>query len=165
MKVLCGSTRIVLLWGNVAVKIGRFRCFRVIAWILFSFFGCEWRKKFFKRYGYSFVEAITTYLMTGLRSNLVELEYSHSFPEDERIMPITNSFLGGWVIFQEKGEKITTNELVSEHPFASNSEAELFTEMKKVVQFCRRKNGKIVLVDYGAHSTCELLKNTLYVSA
>ncbi len=155
MEIQYGSTRFVLLIGDKAYKFGRVRFLRVLGWIFMISISRKHKDQFLSRYGNFVATSILSYLLTGLNSNRIEYEYSQSHTEDCRIIPTTRTLFNGWIVVQERGSPISMDELRTENPFDPNTSSRL-VELKKVEQFCRYKR-KIVLVDYGNRSTCEVL--------
>lgn len=128
MQVLLGSTRLVLLIGSRAVKIGRFRPIRLgIRLITLPFSS----RKSFYRGGGSFRSLCFTYAFAGLVANKKECRHFQE-TRDPDLMPTTSSMLWGWINIQVRG---TAHAWDREH--------------------CYHPNGHLVRVDYADDHTID----------
>ncbi len=158
--ILCGGTRIVVLWGDKAFKIARLRPVRLLLrMLLFPFQSASKRARFYNRYGH-IPKGLVNYVVWGLMANRNEFEYWNQ-THDSRVMPVTSRFIGYLVIVQTRGEPVSDSELHDSHPLGTISR-----EFRPTVryglrhQFAKRR-GRVFLVDYGETDTCSSLKVTL----
>ena len=162
MRIKLGTTRIVLLIGDKAVKIGRLRPLRLLARMLLLPFSWQRRQHFLAKYGPKFAQAMLNDLCAGLYANRNEYAYYKVY-RDSRVMPTTEQLCGGWIIIQPRGTPISVNEL-SEKPSLKQRIGMESCEVDTAAQFCRHPDGRIVLVDYGRRATTEVLFGTLRIS-
>jgi hypothetical protein len=157
ISVRYGGTRFVLLFNDYAIKIGKFRLINLIKkCIQIGIFNNKKEKQ--KLESKTFCESFYKCLFAGLHANKIEFEY-YDKHRDPRVMPTIRKFLGGWIIVQIRGEPITETE-VSEWHFPENINKNYY-DIRRAEQFCRDKDGKIVLVDYGKNITTQLLSSSL----
>lgn len=150
MRIACGSTRMVLLIGDRAFKIGRVRPLRVLLRLCVLPFSQERREHFSKKYGHKFAQAVWKDMCAGLYANRGEYEYYQS-SRDPLVMPTVSCFLGGWIVVQPRGERVSHNEL-RVRPVSPEC------EMTEPEQFARASDGRVVLVDYGRPETRTALR-------
>jgi len=161
MKVRSGKTRIVLVCGDNAYKIGKLRPIRLFfRMLIFPFLSKGNHERFYTRYGATLFMAMWNYLVAGKIANEREYRYFSS-THDARVMPTVGRVLGGWIVIQKRGEKISARELGRENPFDGLPIDPQFLERNQPWQFCRNEKGKVVLVDYGRKETCAALLKTL----
>lgn len=158
MQIKAGATRIVVLLGKNAIKIGRVRPLNLL-FRAFAFpFSRAMRKRFAAKYGRSIFTAVRNDILAGLVANRKEYDYyvSHG---DPRVMPVRRCLLGGWIIVQEGGAPITSEDFERENPFKIPDAA--MYDLGEPKQFCRRPlDNKVVLVDFGREDTIQLLTAT-----
>jgi hypothetical protein len=147
MQIAAGTTRVVLLIGSIAIKIGRPRVLRLVLRLLFGSLTQKQRHRLFVKYGSTFGEICCNYALAGLIANRNEFKYYQLF-QDVRVMPTTAQYLGGWIILQIRGSNITSTELASDNPFLGFDVGQARAEISDAHQFCRHPDGHIVLVDY-----------------
>lgn len=155
MKI--GTTRVVFLVGDRAIKVATIRPLRLffrLATLPFS--SKNNRNRFSEKYGNCLFRALWSYFLSGLYANRAEYEYHIDNPQDDRVMPTTEYHFGGLVISQLRGASVTEMELLKENPFAGYQK--LCVEMNQPWQFCRHPDGRVVLVDYGRDETIAALK-------
>lgn len=159
MQIACGSTRVVLLAGDKAVKIARFRPIRFLLRMLMIAFSRKKRLHFFEKYGPVFIHAVYNDIFAGVIAN--RNEYSYYIERmDRRVMPSLGQYLGGLIVTQVRGTPVSLHELDTEDPFAglvTNSAC----EVSDPKQFCRHPAGQLVLVDYGRVETQDLLRTAI----
>ena len=150
--ILCGGTRIVVLWGDKAFKIARFRPIRFLCRMIVLPFQAKRKHDIFRqRYGH-FHESMLNYICAGLLANRGEFEYWQR-TADSRVVSIHRQFFRCTVIVQPRGISVTTDELEKGSPFSSFPE-----ELQKAIrhdqpyQFIKIQ-GKIYLTDYGDPET------------
>lgn len=149
-----GTTRVVLLVGERAIKIGRVRPLRVLSRFLLWPFSARRRKHFLEKYGPGFGQAVLHDLCAGLYANRTEYEY-YQRTRDVRVMPTTAALCGGWIVLQPRGSAVCEREISQ-----SLGQEWLGVDCNEVVrakQFCRTRSGAVVLIDYGKPYTCALL--------
>lgn len=157
MNIRCGSTRLVVLWGDWAFKIARIRPFRFLLRLPTWLFSRKQRKHFFEKYGANFFQAIINDVFAGVVANRKEFEYYQSHRKDYRVMPTMQMFFAGLIIVQTRGDEIGERELQSSNPFRNTPK---FCEMTEAKQFCRHPDGRLVLVDYGRDEALRVLRQT-----
>lgn len=158
MKICFGGTRVVLLFGDKAVKVGRIKPIRLILRILLFPFMPKKRNDLYREvYGGNFLLSIVNYLLIGKRSNEIEYGY-YQRTKDERVTPTKKIFLSGWVIVQNGGKSVSAQKLEENNPF-KNICPSLFPEKNTPRQFCEI-DGKIFLADYGRPGAVDILMKT-----
>jgi hypothetical protein len=161
MHITYGATRFVLLTGNKAIKIARFRPIRLMFRVMVLPLSSKRnRDRFYEKYGTGLLTAIRNYLFVGLVANRIEYEY-YKKHRDLRVMPTQKQFLRGLITVQDRGTRVSNIELSEEYPFTSLDPSTLCPEMLKAVQFCRNSQGRIVMVDYGMSSTIRALEASI----
>lgn len=159
MDIAWGQTRFVILLGDCAIKVGRIRPFRFLFRIPLILVSDSRRNHFFKKYGTSFVLAMMRDIFAGIIANRKEYAYSRCH-DDARVMPTRKQYLGGLIIIQDRGTRISPGELLQEHPLRDS----LFWHKAKALeshQFCRNFDNRVVLVDYGNEETVQFLLETV----
>lgn len=158
--VFRGKTRIVVLTGNKAIKISRVRVFRLLVrTITFPLMSKNNHRRFYARYGTPFWRGALKYFVAGVYANWNEFEY-YQTTSDPRVIPTRKSYLGGWIVIQDRGTSVSKDELAKQNPFKGLSVDSNFLEKDQPWQFCYL-NGKILLADYGRKETREALQQTL----
>jgi len=157
-----GSTRFIILKGDVVMKIGRIRPIRVLLHLLTIPFSRTRRKHFLGKYGPGLLHAIWQDLMAGPISNLLEYNYCLEY-SDGRVAPVTTKYYWGLVIIQEEGgPEVSAEELAREHPLQNYPKEGEHTDMNTPDQFRRRKStGEIIFIDFGRRTTIEALRSSL----
>ena len=159
MTIKIGTTRIVLLVGNRAVKIATIRPLRLLfRLITLPFSSRRNRDRFSEKYGDCLLQALWNYFSAGLHANRAEYKYYQDNPNDTRVMPTIECRLHGLIIIQPRGMSVTEKDLREGNPFASL----LYrcVEMNQPWQFCRHLDRRIVLVDYGRDETIKVLRSS-----
>jgi len=159
MRIRLGTTRIVLLIGDQAIKIGRLRPLRLLLRLLILPFSRERRRHFLAKYGPGITRAVMQDLCAGLYANRNEYDYSATH-RDPRVIPTTKRLWGGWIVIQLRGTPIMVHEL-PEAPVLRKRIGTQPCEMDKATQFCRHPDGRVVLADYGRITTVTALSETL----
>lgn len=156
MRITYGSTRIVVLIGSKAIKIGKIKFLKALARVLVFLtpFFTEKKKDWIKKYENSFQKAFLATFISGPRANLWEFQYYQS-THDQRVVPTTSLHLWGLIIVQDRGTHVTASELEAEHPIPTHNKKEFDMELPK--QFCRIL-GKVLLADYGDQRTLTALR-------
>ncbi|MES2059773.1 MAG: hypothetical protein V4438_01955 [Patescibacteria group bacterium] len=147
----------MILTGESAIKIGRVRPIRLILALFAIVLSKHHREKLLAKYGGTYREALPNFLFAGHFCNVAEFDY-YQTSHDPRVVPTTHRLFGGWVIIQERGAPVTAFELERENPFDAITLNTAFAEIDRVKQFCRLKNGKIALCDYGCQATLGALR-------
>lgn len=155
MHCRLGHTRFVLLWQDKAIKVGRIRPLRMLSRLLLLPLSKRYRDRFFKKYGRPLLQALVRDLCAGRYANQNEYAYWQS-SRNPHVMPTTNSYLFGWVIIQNRGEPVTTEDV--HNLILRPLEAPSSCEMSTSTQFARDKNGRVLLVDYGNMKTITYLQ-------
>lgn len=152
MRIALGSTRLVLLTKDKAIKIGRLRPLRLISRIFVLPFSQRRRERFFEKYGSTLWRAVLNDLCAGLYANRGEYEY-YQKSQDPRVIPTLRSIFHGWIVVQTRGEAVSETEMRTWR-YTREERYALDRELAKAVQFCRHpQSGRIVLVDYGRPET------------
>lgn len=160
MQIRSGKTRIVLLLGDSAIKIGMIRPIRLFFRALaFPFMSEGNHNRFYSRYGSPFFCGAWNYFIAGLHANRGEFEYYQKHG-DTRVVPTLRQYLGGWIIIQKRGNDVSAQELMMENPFKGLPIDANFLEQNQHWQFCRVGN-QLLLADYGRRETREALLQTL----
>ncbi len=154
MKIKQGATRIVILIGNMAIKIGKVRILRFTLRMISFPFSKYQRNRFYQKYGDAFWKAARQDILFGVLANRNEYRY-YQETRDKRVVPTLKLFLGGLVVIQEKGKEVDTC-FLSNIPFIQLHPA----EMGSTNQFCVLHDS-ILLADYGHSETCRILRETL----
>ena len=162
MIISCGTTRIVVLVGNSAIKIARFRPLRLVfRMILFPFQSEKKRQIFYSRYG-TMPYGMWRYVFAGLWANRNECCYWKQF-RDARVMP-SKRLLGYLIIIQPKGVPLSDEEFESKNPFRNLTEfiqyRAGYSSLSQSMQFAKTFDGRVLLVDYGEAATCKILQTT-----
>lgn len=152
MRIAYGHTRFVILVGDKAIKVARLRLLRSLSRFVVLPFSQKRRDHFFGKYGSSFGRALWNDLWDGLFANQGEYEYYERF-HDPRVIPTLTKLLGGWIVIQQRGEPIRSEEC----PDIFRSQAPE-NDMSNPAQYARSAEGSIVLVDYGKGTTREALQ-------
>ena len=158
--ILCGGTRIVMLCGDKAYKLARFRPLRLFCrMLLFPFQTRKKQKQFYERYG-RFPMSFWHYITVGFTINRTEYEYwQHT--HDTRVMPAVGKFMGYFIIVQMRGERISAAEFRMNDLFGDLSRQTYFDlQCDKPHQFAKRE-GKVLLIDYGDRYTSAALATSL----
>lgn len=158
MRIRIGTTRLVFLVGDSAIKIGRMRPLRLLLRMLCLPCSRQRRQHFLAKYGPGFARAALNDLCAGLYANRNEYAY-YTARKDPRVMPTTRQLLNGWVIIQLRGMPISARDL-AEKPLIRQRTAEK-CEVDDAMQFCRHPDGRVVLADYGRRTTIEALSEAL----
>ena len=154
--ILRGGTRIVVLLGNKAYKIARFRPIRLLCrMLLFPFQTKRKQTKFYQRYG-ELPTSLWNYIVVGFTINRTEFEYWNR-THDSRVMPVVDRFVGYFIIVQMRGKEVLAdefrmNDLFGSLPLAAYHEL----QCDKLHQFVKL-DGKILLIDYGDKYTVKAL--------
>lgn len=156
MRIRLGSTRLVLLTKDKAIKIGRLRLLRLCLRIPIILLSQRRRHHFLSKYGPGVLQAALHDLFAGLYANRNEYAYYRAHEQDRRIMPTTRRLLDGWIILQLRGVPVSASEL-SEGPVLLNDTGTVDGEARSEKQFCRHPDGRIVLIDYGSDITTKAL--------
>lgn len=93
--------------------------------------------------------AITRYILAGFIANRQEFAIWRSVG-GKPLMPTLFSF-GGFLTIQRRGEPVSADELMAEHPFRGSLEScgpDVLIDLLKAENFCRYE-GSIRLLDYG----------------
>ena len=141
-----GATRFVLLYGQRAIKIGRFRPIKVLGRLITLPFS---KNKSFLKKGRGLWLPTWQYLFAGIIANKNEFQYSQNHIDDPLIAPITREILWGLVIIQLRTASVSEDEARAwwiERGVASSCLAGL-CEQKHLG---RTPDGHIVIVDYGS---------------
>ena len=155
MRIDWGTSRFVVLIGPVALKFARFR----LTWIIVRF--CQHLKR--GQVGSKLhhqaknPQLATNNIFVGLLANKREYALWLESPQTS-LMPTWWSF-AGLVNIQPRGRRVTSSELLAEHPLehlVASMPRDLVGDMFKRANFARY-HGKIVLVDYGSQETVEFL--------
>jgi len=157
MRIKCGSTRLVLLTGDTAIKLGLFRPFRFLCRMCLFPFSRKRREHFFGKYGNRFARAALRDMCAGLYANRGEYEYSRVH-NDPRVMPTVYSLLRGWIVIQPRGGPVSKEQLRSWR--VPEQYRERANEMGQPGQFASLPDGRIVLIDYGRPETRRALLAT-----
>jgi hypothetical protein len=150
MKVKTGSTRVVILTADHAIKVAKIRIFRFLLRLIAMIFSSYQRKRFRKKYGQRFWDAARSDILYGLLANKNEYNY-YRRTFDTRVAPITLSLFGGLVVVQRRGGEVTRQEIAG-LDYISLHRQELDTPN----QF-KRFGDKILLCDYGHLRTVSVL--------
>ncbi|MEI8270320.1 MAG: hypothetical protein WCG45_03040 [bacterium] len=158
MKICFGGTRVVLLFGNKAVKIGRIKPIRLTLRILLFPFMSKKRNDLYREvYGKKFFLSIVNYLLIGRNSNIIEYDY-YQKTKDSRVTPTKRILLFGWIVVQDRGESVSMQKLRENNPF-NDIPNFLFPEKNTPRQFCEI-DGKLFLADYGRSGAVSILMET-----
>ncbi|MCA9366490.1 hypothetical protein KC722_02820 [Candidatus Kaiserbacteria bacterium] len=149
MKFLYGATRWVILVGPVALKIARFRPYRLVARLFVHARNGEVRMRLDKFDSRSKLVAVCRYIGAGVSANRAEY---HLYREDERLrlIPVKSIWFWGLVLVQSRGDAIPHDcaEEATSHPMWSAMLEEAGSANKALKQFCLF-NGRPHLADYG----------------
>ena len=164
MRIKYGSTRLVLIVGDRALKIGRFRPLRMLWRLVFLLpFSRKKREHFLAKYGKSFGRAVLNDVFAGLYANRGEYAYYQTH-KDIRVMPTLKSVCGGWIVIQPYGDPVSAIEVENwwgrnkakspaNDPYLAEPE-----HFQQPENFRRHPiNGKVVLADYGSTRNREVL--------
>jgi len=161
MKIITrGHTRIIVLFGDRAIKIARFRPFRLFfRMLLYPFQSLSKQGRFHERYG-PMPGGMWKYLTAGYQANRVEYEYWR-LTSDSRIMAVMQRHLGYSILIQLRGQEVTIDELKNDDPFRSvHKRFHKSLRAGVPAQFAKRA-GRIVLIDFGETETRDALLATL----
>lgn len=159
MQLRYGRTRLVVLVGNMAIKIGRIRPLCSLVRTMILPFSKKGRERYQSKYGYNFFQAICNDVFAGIIANRHEYSYSQRRPEDVRVIPTIRQYLGGLVVVQIRCVEVTEQELTDESPFKLRL-IESCWEISTPTQFGRNPLGQLVLIDYGRKQTVQMLYQT-----
>lgn len=153
MKTRIGSTRIVFLINDKAIKFGRIRIIRFVLRLLFYPFMPKGKNKlFYQDYGKYPLFGMVKYLSVGINANRKEYKY-YKKTKDKRVVPTLKIFLSGWVIVQKRGLNISSTEFYIHNLFSG---VPFFSEKYEPWQFCKIGN-RVCLVDYGREEVYHIL--------
>ena len=157
-----GATRVVILVGNHAIKVGRIKFLHFLGRVMALIFSCSERKGLIERHGQAPLRGIKNGIFPGLEANLNEYRY-YMESKDPRVMPVLKKMLWGLVIIQQRGVPVSPAELAANHPFQMAEDDTC--DLARAEQFCwRTEDLRIVLVDFGMARTVEFLRTTMSVS-
>lgn len=152
MRLAIGSTRIVLLVGDDAVKIAYFRLIHLFLRVLLMPFASKDRRETFRRakkYHRHFFVALVRRVLFGILMNQNEFAYFKKY-NDPLVVPVRRLLFGGFINIQERGCPVTSEEIA---PFIVQHDLAGVFDTRNSKNFCRLKNGHIALVDYGDSRT------------
>ena len=159
MKIRLGTTRIVFLVGNKAVKVARIRPIRFLfRAISFPFTSKNNHQRFYKKYGQTFLSSVVRYIFFGFYANSLEYKFYKNHKDDKRIVPTVKKFAWGFIAIQVGGLDVSLETFEHSNPF-KNTPNQRYQEVYHPKQFCEI-NHKILLADYGHIETCKLLIKT-----
>jgi hypothetical protein len=159
MKIKTGSTRIVFLVDNFAIKIAKPRFVRLLFRILsFYFVSKRSRDGYHKTYGKLSFYSFKKYALYNFYANLNEYNYSKK-ANDPDVMPVIKKYLFGWIIIQRRGEDPKKDFV---NPFRKIKEIKLSSETIGSHQYCFL-DGKWLIVDYGDDETIKDLIKTRHL--
>jgi len=159
MKIRLGTSRLVFLVGEKAIKVAIFRPLRTLYRIItFPFTGKSNRKRFHKKYGNIFCIAIIKYAIFGFYANKIEYKFYIEHKDDPRIVPTIKMYAFGLVVIQMRGLDVSPETFQTRNPFKNIPNLD-YQEVNIHYQFCEIDN-KILLADYGHIETCKFLQET-----
>ncbi len=165
MKILKGSTRVVILLEDRAIRIGFFRPLRLIERLLGLAVSADRRRRHIQRFG-SYRSSIKHSFMDGILGN--RLEYSQYLrTHDDRLMPMRRLMWGGLIATQDRGTAVTLEEVRERFPNGWDNIGGVDTslaDLQEARQYCRYSDGTIRIVDFGKPAACELLTRTFKVA-
>ncbi len=150
MKIKTGSTRIVILTEDHAIKVAKIRILRFLLRLIAMIFSSYQRKRFRKKYGEKFGDAVRSDILYGLLANQNECGYYRT-TFDPRVAPITLSLFGGLIVVQRRGATVTRQDIEGLDYIALHRQ-----ELDTPNQF-KRFGDKILLCDYGHRRTVAVL--------
>lgn len=156
MRFSWGATRFVVLVGPWAIKIARFRPFRMVGRCITHLLHGEAREKIAPFSTNPFVAAFK-YVFSGPLVNWSEYRLYQDSPRSFLVPTIYS--LGGFVNFQKRGTKVTQAELDFGHPFRpflAEMPRQDVEDMTKAENFCWYE-GHICLCDYGGREGANFL--------
>jgi hypothetical protein len=103
MTVKIGTTRLVILVSDRAIKIATIRPLRLFfRLITLPFSSRRNRDRFSEKYGNCLLQALWKYFSAGLHANRAEYKYHSDNPDDIRVMPTIECRLYGLIIIQPR---------------------------------------------------------------
>ena len=146
MRIAIGSTRIVILTNNYAIKIARFRFVRPIVQLVRHFINGEVKKRL-QKFDANPVAGGLKYLFAGVRANQTEWYVYNTLKLD--ILAPTLWSMRGFINIQRRGETVSMlqmrahviHRLLILHPIQDS-------DVFQTCQFCKIKK-RVVLADYG----------------
>lgn len=141
MQIKCGTTRVVLLLGNHAIKIAKIRFLFFLRPIKDLLFNKERRKHLVAKYACSPRKLARNSIAPGFFANRNEYRYSR-LGKDSRVMPVKKQFLWGFVIVQERGIPILPEEFPAVCPLQGLEDGN--HDLNHAHQFCRRPGDQTV---------------------
>jgi hypothetical protein len=157
--IFSGSTRLVVLTEIRAYKIARLRLLRLLCRLLVLPLQAGYKHEIFRiRYG-KFPACLWNYFVMGLTANRNEFEHWHR-TRDGRVGEVLGRALGYLVIWQVRGQSVTTSEICKEGPFVSVIHDGWPDFFRNQPHQYARVGGRIVLIDFGEPSTRRLLQET-----
>jgi hypothetical protein len=144
MRVSSGCTRVVLIVGERAYKIAKFRPIVVMGKLRKSLFSRKEFDRLYQKHKKNKMGILVNVLCAGLFANWAEWRYWNQ-THDRRCSPSIALWLGGLVLVQRSVESVGESEVLSS-PLRSLWYAD--EEFAKPSQFGRDDDGNIVIVDY-----------------
>jgi len=140
---------VVVLIGNCAIKIARFRLIRP-AIRLAQLFREKRVRTQLRKYDENALMGSLKYLCAGVVANRVEYQLSREYP-NAPIAEVLTMLLGGLIIIQERGEPVSIfNSQVRSHPLWAAMVEEAGNEFGAQLQFARfTPDSQVRLVDFG----------------
>jgi hypothetical protein len=158
VEIKSGSTRLVVLVGDKAVKIAKIRLRDPFRRLLGFFFFQRTRRDLLSKYSHAPIKCVGNRIFIGIAANRNEYRY-YTSTKDSRVMPVQKQLFGGLVIIQERGLPVTPDEFMKDCLSISGDEIH---DMTGIHQFCRRFGTRqIVLIDFGNEETTKFLVATM----
>jgi len=144
MKITWGTTRIVLLTKNWAIKIPRIRPVRPVVRLV-QLLMCGQVKRQLRTYHPNAIGGVLKYLTAGLRANRIDVLASRLGCRD---VVYAEQYLGGLIVLQLRGDEVSVEEAKS-HPLWSPIRHAEQCDKRATEQFARFGE-RILLVDVNA---------------
>jgi len=158
MKIGFGSTRFVLIFSKIVVKIPRVRIFRIFKRTLETKLNNTLSQKTRNYSKRSKIFAVIRYLLVGVYANRMEYNYFKKHKDLKELLPV-RSLLFGFLEIQEKGTVLSNNDPTWLHLFnllkivGVNDVASF-----KASNFCRCRE-HLRILDYANEETIDILEN------
>ena len=144
MRILAGHTRVVVVIGNKAYKIAKFRPIVVMGKLRKMALDQSEFDRLYQKHKQSKIKGFAKVLFAGLFANWAEWRYWKR-TQDARCIPSLSIWLGGLVLVQRSAEPVDeARVLASEFHSLWYSDK----EFSKACQFGKDNRGNILIVDY-----------------
>ena len=144
MRVSFGGTRVVLIVGDKAYKIAKFRLFALVTKLAKMLFVRREFNRLYEKYKHNKSRILFRVFFAGLRANWAEWRYWNR-TNDIRCSPALDLWLYGLVLVQKSVEAVDESEVLSSSLYSLWHADE---EFAKPSQYGRDEGGNIVIVDY-----------------